>query len=165
MLKKRRRATYKLRDGRKLRGEMKPKSQLAIARFLSRGGGFFGAGPDSNLCDLGLQSLMPSHYSRTSFCRTCLNMFTAPHSVSGPQPTSYIGTWPRHMRWSPRSLVMQPVCSLYGQPQLARRWCNKTSQACACCVMLLLNPKWMPLVCKTTGVTRSDYRHTCANVE
>ena len=54
------------RDGRKLRGEAKPKSQLAISRFLSRGGGFFGAGPDSNLNDLGLQALLPSHFSRTA---------------------------------------------------------------------------------------------------
>ena len=53
------------RDGRKLRLETKPKSQLAIARFLSRGGGFLGAAPDASLADVGLDDLIPSHFSRT----------------------------------------------------------------------------------------------------
>ena len=66
------------RDGRRLRCEAKPKAYLSVERFLSRGGGFFGAGQDATLADLGLCSMMPSHYTRhpgknvgkqTSMCR------------------------------------------------------------------------------------------------
>ena len=42
----------------------KPKYELAISRFMSRGGGFFGAGPDSTLADLGLEDMVPSNYTR-----------------------------------------------------------------------------------------------------
>ena len=54
----------KPRDGRKLRMDIKPKNELAISRFMSRGGGFFGSGPDSSLADVGLQQLLPSNYTR-----------------------------------------------------------------------------------------------------
>ena len=54
------------RDGRQLRCQPKPKSYLAVERFLSRGGGFFGAGPDATLADMGLSNIMPSHYTRLS---------------------------------------------------------------------------------------------------
>ena len=68
------------RDGRKLRLETKPKTQLAISRFMSRGGGFLGAAPDASLADVGLEDLIPTNFSRTpgppklkalaSLCRT-----------------------------------------------------------------------------------------------
>ena len=45
--------------------DAKPKVQLAIQRFLSRGGGFFGSSPDKSLEDLGLQGLVPTHCTRT----------------------------------------------------------------------------------------------------
>ena len=53
-----------LRDGRSLRLDAKPKTQLAIERFLSRGGGFFGTSPDQSLHDLGLENIVPSHGTR-----------------------------------------------------------------------------------------------------
>ena len=44
--------------------DAKPKSELAISRFMSRGGGFFAAGPDSSLAEVGLEDLVPSNYTR-----------------------------------------------------------------------------------------------------
>ena len=53
------------RDGRRLMLESKPKSELAIARFLSRGGGFCSSQGDASLKDVGLDSICPKHYNRT----------------------------------------------------------------------------------------------------
>ena len=92
------------RDGRKLRGEAKPKSQMAIGRFLSRGGGFFSSGPESSLADLGLQSLIPSHFSRTVHGHSVLPSLTAAFET-GPLPTSSIAICARHTASSPRCLV------------------------------------------------------------
>ncbi|CAE7230782.1 unnamed protein product [Symbiodinium sp. CCMP2592] len=54
------------RDGRRLKLESKPKSELAIARFLSRGGGFCSSQADASLKEVGLDALCPTHYNRTT---------------------------------------------------------------------------------------------------
>ncbi|CAE7235164.1 hypothetical protein AK812_SmicGene46674 [Symbiodinium microadriaticum] len=54
------------RDGRRLKLESKPKSELAIARFLSRGGGFCSGQADASLKDVGLGAICPTHYNRTT---------------------------------------------------------------------------------------------------
>ena len=55
-----------LRDGRALREDCKPRAQMAIDRFISRGGGFCSKGMDVSLKDVGLEAMCPSHYGRTA---------------------------------------------------------------------------------------------------
>ena len=43
----------------------KPKAEMAVARFLSRGGGFLSKQGDASLKDVGLDALCPTHYNRT----------------------------------------------------------------------------------------------------
>ena len=52
------------RDGRWIPGEAKAKNIFALQRFVARGGGNFAKGPDSTLADVGLEDMMPAHYSR-----------------------------------------------------------------------------------------------------
>ncbi|CAE7232876.1 unnamed protein product [Symbiodinium necroappetens] len=53
-------------NGRRLKLECKPKSEMAISRFLSRGGGFCSSQADASLKEVGLESLCPTHYNRTT---------------------------------------------------------------------------------------------------
>ena len=66
------------RDGRKLRLECKPRNELAIDRFLARGGGFCCSSADATLKEVGLQDLCPANYSRTDQGR----MKAEAHSIS-----------------------------------------------------------------------------------
>ncbi|CAE7802321.1 unnamed protein product [Symbiodinium sp. CCMP2592] len=54
------------KDGRALREDCKPRAQMAIDRFISRGGGFCSKGMDASLKDVGLEAMCPSHYQRTT---------------------------------------------------------------------------------------------------
>ena len=54
-----------LRDGRTIKMDAKPRSQLAIDRFVGRSGGFASAASETTLAEVGLESLAPSNYQRT----------------------------------------------------------------------------------------------------
>ena len=52
------------RDGRALRGDVKPKNVLSLNRWLSRSAGFQGKHQDLTLAELGMQDMILSHHHR-----------------------------------------------------------------------------------------------------
>ena len=54
----------KLRDGRQLKRERKPRNVMALSRFLQKKNGLYGQQDSITLNDLGMPELSPSHCHR-----------------------------------------------------------------------------------------------------
>ena len=123
------------RDGRRLKLESKPKSELAIARFLSRGGGFCSSQADASLREVGLEALCPTHYNRTE--KSCEPVEVrarlrqspprAQHMISGRRPTSCTAILSRCKRRRRR----QPKPKLPTNPQPSCLFASRFSRTCS----------------------------------
>ena len=56
---------HRLRDGRQLRLQAKPRQMMAIDRFLARGAGFNTKTNEQTLEELGLSEMVPAHHGRS----------------------------------------------------------------------------------------------------
>ncbi|CAE7800271.1 unnamed protein product [Symbiodinium sp. CCMP2592] len=69
------------RDGRLLRGDCKPRCQLAVDRFISRGGGFCASNMDASLKDVGLENMTSADFMLRYCRRTELDLKEALKSM------------------------------------------------------------------------------------
>ena len=140
------------RDGRRLKLESKPKSELAIARFLSRGGGFCSSQADASLREVGLEALCPTHYNRTE--KSCepvevrARLRQSPprvqHMISGRRPTSCTAILSRCKRRRRR----QPKPKLPTNPQPSCLFASRFSRTC--------KHKSIALICDASPKAKHD---------